>query len=267
MRLKATRDTGHAVAAVLSDANWVVSLVDSNEIQGQEAAAKIRASFHRADIRDWASLSTAFDQTVHKHGRLDFVFANAGVTDPRMFYDSHSSTPPPEPDFSLLDINLKGTVNTAYLAQHYFRVTRQALQQGVRDYDPSLIFTSSIAALTAIPEVPIYSAAKSGIVAFAHAIAPPFFQKDGIRVSSICPGRVMTPKRLLSGGASQGQIVPMEMVCEAVLALLKQDGGFDRCLKILPDGISDVETPSLNNNKSQELSRSEERDKAHQGQN
>ncbi|CAH0030496.1 unnamed protein product [Clonostachys rhizophaga] len=165
-------DTAHAVAAVLLDINWVVSIVDSNEIAGQEAAAKVKANFYRADIQDWASLSTAFNQTVHNHGWINFVFANAGVTDPRIFYDSHSSTPPPEPDFSLLDINLQGTVNTSYLAQHYFRMIRQALQQDVGDFDPSLVFTSSIAALAAIPEVPIYSAAKSGIVAFAHAIAP-----------------------------------------------------------------------------------------------
>ncbi|VUC25057.1 unnamed protein product [Clonostachys rosea] len=238
---------GHAVAVKLSDASWAVSIIDNNENQCKEAAAKIGASFYRADIRDWASLSTAFDQTVQNHGRLDFVFANAGVTDPRMFYDSHSSTPPAEPDFSLLDINLKGSVNTAYLAQHYFRVTRRAVQEDVGDYDPTLVFMSSIAALAAVPEVPIYSAAKSGIVAFAHAIAPPFFQNDGIRVSSICPGRVMTLKRRLAAGASQGEIVPMEMVCEAVLTLLEHDGGFDRCLKILPEGISDVEASPAHN--------------------
>lgn len=81
------------MAAVLLDVNWVVSNVDSNEIAGQEAVAKIKASFYRADIQDWASVTTAFNQTVHNHGRLDFVLTNARVTDPRIFCDSHSSAP------------------------------------------------------------------------------------------------------------------------------------------------------------------------------
>lgn len=229
---------GFAVATMLAKQGWRVSIIDINEEMGQTAATSINATFYKADVRDWASLSSAFDQTMQKHGRLDFVFANAGITDPRTFYDVHPSTePPPEPNFSLLDINLKGVVNSAYLAQHYFRSTKLSIPPG-EVYDPSLVITSSIAALEIIPIVPLYSAAKSGLVAFANAIAPQFHEKDSIRVSSICPGVVRTSRPTR---APPEKIVPVGSVCKAVNILLEKDAGFGRCLKVVPEGIIDVE--------------------------
>ncbi|KAI4869873.1 NAD(P)-binding protein [Hypoxylon rubiginosum] len=228
---------GYAIATMLSAKGWLVSIVDIDKEKGTSAAANIGATFYEADVRDYASLSSAFDDTMKHHSRLDFVFANAGVTDPRNFYQTQSSTPPPEPSLSLLDINLKGAVMCAYLAQHYLRLSRQNSQ--LADSDPSLVFMSSIAGLETYSPIPLYTATKHGLVAFACAIATPFKESDGIRVSSICPGPVFTEKRKPSD-AARADMVPMKTVCNAVDELIGPNGGFGRCLRVLSTGISDV---------------------------
>ncbi|XXH01985.1 hypothetical protein Hte_008349 [Hypoxylon texense] len=228
---------GYAVATMLSAKGWLVSIVDIDKEKGTAAAANIGATFYEADVRDYASLSRAFDDTMKHHSRLDFVFANAGITDPRNFYQAQSSTPPPGPSLALLDINLKGAVVCAYLAQHYFRLCRQNGE--LAGFDPSLVFMSSIAGLETYSPIPLYTAAKHGLVAFARAIATPFQETDGIRVSSICPGPVFTERRKPSD-ASRADMVPMETVCNAVDELIGPDGGFGRCLRVLSTGISDV---------------------------
>ncbi|KAI1377843.1 NAD(P)-binding protein [Hypoxylon crocopeplum] len=228
---------GYAVATMLAAKGWLVNIVDIDREKGAAAAANIPgATFYEADVRDDAAMRHSFEEIMKNHSRLDFVFANAGITDPRNFYnETQGNSLPPEPSLALLDINLKGAVMCAYLAQHYFRLTRQNNQ--LADFDPSLIFTSSIAGLVIIPSVPLYTAAKHGLVAFTGAIATPFKESDGIRVSSICPGPVLTER---SKSRPPETLVPMEAVCNAVDELLNPNGGFGRCLKIVPEGTSDV---------------------------
>ncbi|OTA98608.1 hypothetical protein M426DRAFT_28290 [Hypoxylon sp. CI-4A] len=231
---------GYAVASMLRSQGWHVSIIDVDKEKGLAAAENIGAIFYEADVQDYASIRNAFDGTMRSHSRLEFVFANAGITDPRDFYQTQENSPPPEPSLSLLDINLKGAVMCAYLAQHYFRMTRKNNQ--LADYDPSLIFTSSIAGLEVFSPVPLYTAAKHGLVAFSRAIATPFKESDGIRVSTICPGKVLTErsKSPVSRKIPAQDIVPMEIVCSVVDELLSPNGGFGRCLKVLATGISDV---------------------------
>ncbi|KAI1773074.1 NAD(P)-binding protein [Hypoxylon cercidicola] len=228
---------GYAVASMLAAKGWLVSIVDIDQEKGIAVAASIGATFHEADVPDYVSLVNAFDGTMKCHSRLDFVFANAGITDPRNFYQTQSSTPPPEPSLALLDINFKGAATCAYLAHHYFRLSRQNGQPAY--FDPSLVFMSSTAGLETYSPIPLYTAAKHGMVAFAHAIATPFKESNGIRVSCICPGPVFTEKRKPSD-AARPDMVPMETVCNAVDELMGPNGGFGRCLRVLSTGISDV---------------------------
>ncbi|OJJ30709.1 hypothetical protein ASPWEDRAFT_32866 [Aspergillus wentii DTO 134E9] len=63
-----------------------------------------------------------FRSVFTSNGRLDSVFANAGVIERTNFFAaSESDEPPPKPDLRVLDIDLKSVVLTSYLAQHYFR--------------------------------------------------------------------------------------------------------------------------------------------------
>ncbi|KAI1762894.1 NAD(P)-binding protein [Hypoxylon sp. FL1150] len=228
---------GYAVARMLATKGWLVSIVDTNQERGPVVAMSIGATYYKADVRDYDSLRNAFDDTVKRHSRLDFVFANAGITDPRNFYQVQTSTLPPAPSLDVFDINLKGAVSCAYLAQHYIRLCGRNGE--LADLDPSIVFMSSIAGLEVYSPIPLYTAAKHGLMAFACAIATPFKESGGIRVSCICPGPVSTEKRKPSD-ADRPDMVPVERVCEAVDELIGPDGGFGRCLRIISTGVSDV---------------------------
>ncbi|EOD51813.1 putative short-chain dehydrogenase reductase sdr protein [Neofusicoccum parvum UCRNP2] len=80
-------------------------------------------TFVPLDVTSWEALSGLFEKAIELHGRIDHVFANAGIA-PRVSLledklDSNGKLQ--EPDYRVLDINLKSVMNTAVLALHYMR--------------------------------------------------------------------------------------------------------------------------------------------------
>lgn len=177
---------GLAVATSLSRQGWNVNIADLNVQAGEKAAKDLSGSFFKTDVNNFASLSALFDQAFKKNGKINFVFANAGVGERKSFYarTDDISGPPAELDF-LIDIDLKSVINTAYLAQHYFRKNPKGTKT-------CLILNASIAGIYPVRFCPIYTAAKHGVVGFARAISKHFYDNDGIRVNTLCPGNVRT---------------------------------------------------------------------------
>ncbi|XHG08123.1 hypothetical protein AWENTII_011242 [Aspergillus wentii] len=126
-----------------------------------------------------------FRSVFTSNGRLDSVFANAGVIERTNFFAaSESDEPPPKPDLRVLDIDLKSVVLTSYLAQHYFRRSPGHGKGAI------LVITASCGGGGGVYpswSVPLYSAAKR----FMRSIVPNF-ALDGIRVNAICPSAVQT---------------------------------------------------------------------------
>lgn len=120
---------GLAVAKVLAGKGWKCVLLDMNEKAGTEAVASVpNSDFIRVDVTSWNSLSSAFDTSFEKHGTIDFVYANAGIVERDNFYEKLAPEVlkgriPPRPNQLTIDINLKAVIDTAYLAQHYFRLS------------------------------------------------------------------------------------------------------------------------------------------------
>ncbi|KAH7116541.1 hypothetical protein B0J13DRAFT_590375 [Dactylonectria estremocensis] len=182
---------GLAVAKHLSTKGWQINLFDLNQIAGNAATLEVKNStFTAVDVTSWPSLSTAFDSVFKAQGRLDFVFANAGIIQMHNFYKRVDTLPPPELPQTSIDINLKAVIDTSYLAQHYFRANPPGISDAV------LIMTASIAGFYAQEFNPLYSASKAGVVNFLRSIGEPF-HKDSIRTYAICPGTART--NLLSG--------------------------------------------------------------------
>jgi NAD(P)-dependent dehydrogenase (short-subunit alcohol dehydrogenase family) len=114
---------GLEVAKLLSFKGWNLHLYDFNQKAGIAATKQVpNSTFHHVDVTQYRSLASAFDRTYRESGStIDFVFANAGIVERDNFYAKVDERPPPEPNQASIDINLKGVVNTTYLAQHYFR--------------------------------------------------------------------------------------------------------------------------------------------------
>jgi NAD(P)-dependent dehydrogenase (short-subunit alcohol dehydrogenase family) len=143
------------------------------------------------DVTDAAAVHALVDRIVAVHGRIDIVFANAGVARgrppllPEGWLDDMSMT-----DYNaLIDVNLHGVVYTVQAAAKHMKRQRSG----------SIVTTASTAGLRNDPYTPYsYAIAKAGVVNFtkqaAHDLA-----RWNVRVNAIAPGPFKTN---LGGGSA-----------------------------------------------------------------
>jgi NAD(P)-dependent dehydrogenase (short-subunit alcohol dehydrogenase family) len=75
----------------------------------QKEFPAISLSFHQCDVASWESQATAFEEVVKHQGRVDYVFANAGVTERGTLIDKNEEKPS-KPVLTTLDVNLAGVI-------------------------------------------------------------------------------------------------------------------------------------------------------------
>ncbi|KAF2028482.1 NAD(P)-binding protein [Setomelanomma holmii] len=118
--------------------------------------------FVKTDVRSWADLVKLFKAAKDKHGRIDYVFANAGIG-PRANYlalEVDENGDPKAPNQDTLDINLNSVVNTATLAAHYIDKAEGG----------SIVLMGSSTGLHPVRAID-YSTAKSGVLGFGRGFA------------------------------------------------------------------------------------------------
>jgi len=137
------------------------------------------------DVRRCADVEAAIGVARKRFGGLDVVVANAAVS----LYEEFERQSEETIDL-VLDTNLKGALLCAQLAIPELR----------RRGGGSIVFLSSVQAYVTLPGCVPYAAAKAGLVAAAHALAPEV-GRHGIRVNAIAPGTIDTPmlRRDLAG--------------------------------------------------------------------
>lgn len=75
----------------------------------------------QVDVADWESQRGAFEAAVKEFGRIDYVFAVAGITERPWIVDRPETTEFPRPDLSVFDINANGVFYISALATMQFR--------------------------------------------------------------------------------------------------------------------------------------------------
>ncbi|KAF3883940.1 MULTISPECIES: SDR family oxidoreductase [Nostocales] len=131
-----------------------------------------------ADISNPEQMQQVTQELVDKWGRLDIVFANAGINGVWAPIEELS----PEEWDKTIDINLKGTFLTVKYAVPYLK------KQG-----GSVIITSSVNGTRTFSNTgaTAYSCSKAAQVAFTKMVALELAQHR-IRVNVICPGAIET---------------------------------------------------------------------------
>lgn len=110
----------------LSTVDLLLSLgasVVSGDVQPPPEEHKGSFTFVKTDVSVWGDLIALFKKAKEVYGRIDHVFANAGVG-PRTDYlatEVDENGDLKEPSHQLLDISLKGVINTSTLAINYLR--------------------------------------------------------------------------------------------------------------------------------------------------
>jgi NAD(P)-dependent dehydrogenase (short-subunit alcohol dehydrogenase family) len=131
-----------------------------------------------ADVTSKEQCEAAAGAVLARYGRIDILFNNAGITQPRKTLDISAA------DYdAVLDVSLRGTL----LMSQAVLPAMQRQRQG------SIICTSSVSAQRGggILGGPHYSAAKAGVLGLTRAMAREF-GPDGIRVNAITPGLIAT---------------------------------------------------------------------------
>ena len=165
---------GASVALVDIDAGRLAATVREVEATRPGAAAL----GIEADIRDGAHVTRLYDETVARFGRVDGVFANAGITGARK--------PVTELDFDSWDavmaVNLHGTFRTV------IEGARRLVAQGGGG---SIVISGSSQGVRPLPGFIAYAASKGALHNLAQSLAFELAEHR-IRVNVLVPGTTNT---------------------------------------------------------------------------
>lgn len=183
---------GLGVVERLLELGWNVSIVDFNQKAGLEVTERFgdKTIFVKANVIVYEEQASAFAATFAKWGRIDFVYSNAGIGDRIDFYSPAKSFlengAPVKPDTLVMDICLNGCVWACYLGLHYFRQNP--------DGAGKIAMTSSMCGIYIGDKIPLYTAAKYGVVGLTRAMGRRLKQSGvPVTVNCVCPGLVPTP--------------------------------------------------------------------------
>jgi len=187
---------GRAISDALAERGCHVVLADIDLDDAEAAAQQIRerggrASARRLDVTRFEQVGQVVDQTVDEHGRLDYVFNNAGIGVGGEVVD-HTV----EAWNQIIGVNLLGVIHGVQCA--YPAMIRQGFGH--------IVNTASIAGLVAPPGMTSYTTTKHAVVGLSKALRIEAHAR-GIRVSVLCPGVIRTP--LLQGGRHGIFLVPL----------------------------------------------------------
>lgn len=129
------------------------------------------------DVRNYADLEQAFQETARTSGPVDILVANAGISERVSFLDI-----PADQWRRILDVNLNGVFLACQIA---------ARQMTNRNAEGVILATSSTNAIGSNPYYADYNASKAGVLALVRTMARELAPR--IRVNAVCPGYVLTP--------------------------------------------------------------------------
>jgi NAD(P)-dependent dehydrogenase (short-subunit alcohol dehydrogenase family) len=175
---------GRATALAMARAGAAVAVLGLSEDELAAVVAEIKSQAGKAmplqaDVADPAQMEDAAQRIVQRFGRIDIVFANAGING---VWAPIEDLEPDEWD-QTLDINLKGTFLTVKYAAAELRKRRG-----------SIIICSSVNGTRMFSNsgATAYACSKAAQVAMAKMLALEMAD-HGVRVNAVCPGAIATP--------------------------------------------------------------------------
>jgi len=172
---------GKALCEELVRRGAIVVVADIHYAEAQSVAASIaarggRASATRLDVRQAPDVQALVDLTAKDHGRLDFMFNNAGIGvggEIRELTLDHWR--------AAVEINLMGVIHG--VAAAYPVMLRQGMGH--------IVNIASLAGLIPAPGFGPYAATKAAVVSLTSVLRAEG-ESFGVRASVVCPGFVRT---------------------------------------------------------------------------
>ena len=172
---------GRALAEGLAQRGAFVVLADVNADGVEGVAAGIRGKGQNAeaatvDVTDFKAVKGLVERAVKEHGRLDYLFNNAGIL---IFGEARDCSI--EDWRRVIDLDLYGVVNGVVAAFPLM------VEQGFGH----IVNTASVEGLAPFPVMGSYVASKYGVVGLSNALRAEGAAL-GVKVSVACPGYVTT---------------------------------------------------------------------------
>jgi NADP-dependent 3-hydroxy acid dehydrogenase YdfG len=183
----ASSGIGEATARALAAQGAKVAVAARRLERLERLASEIGGEGHTAlaiqsDITDQEQAIAAVDRTVDELGRLDIVVNNAG----QMLLGPIEEAPTEEWD-RMIDLNLKGLINTTHAALPHLLAAAEDSQRGCVD----VVNISSVAGRIARSGSGVYNLTKHGVGAFSESFRQEFASRK-VRSTIIEPGAVDT---------------------------------------------------------------------------
>ena len=165
---------GAALARQLHAAGAVVVAADTDETG--LAALPSGVAARPLDVTDGPAVRDLIDKVAADHGRLDYVFNNAGIFAAGDFEDMTDAA-----WHRVIDVNLWGVIHG----------TRAAYDVMARQGHGHIVNTASSAGVMPLARSVAYAATKHGVVGLSTSLRPEAAAR-GVRVSVVVPGLVDT---------------------------------------------------------------------------
>jgi NAD(P)-dependent dehydrogenase (short-subunit alcohol dehydrogenase family) len=187
----------------------------------------------QADVSNLGDLDRLFTQIKQEKGKLDVVFANAGIAK----YAPIGGITEDHYD-SIFNINVKGLLFTVQKAL-------PLLPDGA-----SIILTASVVASKGFPTNSVYSATKAAVRSFARTWTTDLKDRR-IRVNAVSPGPIDTPMlndlvastgegeqrlKMISGSVPLGRLGTPDEIAKAVVFLASDDSSYITGTELFVDG-------------------------------
>jgi NAD(P)-dependent dehydrogenase (short-subunit alcohol dehydrogenase family) len=215
---------GRATAELFAAEGAAVAVGDIQTEAAEDVAKAIvarggRAFAMRVDVGEAADVQAFVERTVTQFGRLDVMFANAGIAHSAPFLEH------PESQWHrVLRVNLTGV----------FLCGQTAARQMVKQGGGRIIATASINGFRGVENLVGYNAAKAGVIELTKTMAVEL-ARHGIRVNAIAPAQIDT--RLVRGLPEEarerrmhripmGRFGDVDEVARAALFLASDDASF-----------------------------------------
>ena len=173
---------GRAVCEIISERGGAVSIVDVDQVAGEDLCSSIqksggKAGFTHVDVANFEDMQDAAERTNAKFGSINSLVVSAGI----QRYGTAISTDDAQWN-EVLNVNLKGAWNAAKATLPFIRAAGGG----------TIVNVSSVQALASQQNVLAYTVSKHGLLGLTRSIAVDF-AKENIRANAVCPGTVDTP--------------------------------------------------------------------------
>lgn len=226
---------GFATARLFVAEGAKVTITGRNDETLAAAAKELGANALavRADATDIAATEAAVKRAVETFGKLDILFANAGIP---------GSTPLGSTTLQAFESVIRTNITAVFF-------TVQAALPYLND-GASIILNGSVISVLGNPGYSAYAASKAGVRAMARVMASELSPR-GIRVNVVAPGGARTPiwngaaptpeafaalEQRIAGTTPLGRMADADDIAKTVLFLASDDAAHVQSAEIFVDG-------------------------------